>query len=104
MEENEVEKKEVEVVEPIKNEEVASEPEKESKGLSIASLVLGLIGLLVAAIPCGTLAIIFGLMGKKKGGAGMATAGFILGIADVAFGIIYAIITMFATSAMLMNL
>ena len=67
-------------------------PVEEKKGLSIASMVLGLVGLFLFAIPCGILAIIFGLVGKKKGGKGFATAGLILGIIDVAWGV-YAIVT-----------
>lgn len=67
-------------------------PVEEKKGLSIASMVLGLVGLLVFALPCGVLAIIFALVGKKKGGKGFATAGLVLGIIDAAFGL-YAIIS-----------
>ena len=63
-------------------------PVGEKKGLSIASMVLGLVGLLVFALPCGILAIIFSVIGKKKGGKGFATAGLILGILDVIFGLI----------------
>lgn len=75
-------------------------PVEEKKGLSIASMVLGLVGLLIFALPCGILAIIFSLLGKKKGGKGFATAGLILGIIDVAFGVI-AIVTAASTLATL---
>ena len=57
----------------------------ESKGLSIASMVLGIVSLVMlclwyVSIPCAILAIIFAIIGRKKGGKGMATAGLVLGI------------------------
>ena len=61
---------------------------EEKKGMSIASMVLGIVGLIVFALPCGILAIIFSILGKKKGGKGFATAGLVLGIIDAVFGII----------------
>lgn len=61
---------------------------EEKKGLSIASMVLGIVGLIVFALPCGILAIIFSILGKKQGGKGFATAGLVLGIIDVIFGVI----------------
>lgn len=69
-------------------------PIEEKKGLSIASMVLGLVGLVIFAVPCGILAIIFSIIGKKKGGKGFATAGLILGIIDVAFGLLAIIISL----------
>lgn len=75
-------------------------PVEEKKGLSISSMVLGLVGLLVFAVPCGVLAIIFSVIGKKKGGKGFATAGLVLGIIDVAFGL-FAIVTTMSTFASL---
>lgn len=59
--------------------------EDASKGESIASLALGIVSILfvsrfIIAVACGVLAIIFGIKGKKRGGQGMATAGFITGI------------------------
>lgn len=77
------------------NNEVIKENQEineEKKGMSIASMVLGIVGLIVAALPCGILAIIFSIVGKKKGGKGMATAGLVLGIIDVVFGV-FAIIS-----------
>lgn len=75
-------------------------PVEEKKGLSIASMVLGLVGLAIFALPCGILAIIFSVLGKKKGGKGFATAGLVLGIIDVAFGLL-AIVTTFSAFATL---
>ena len=66
----------------------------DNTGMSIASLVLGIVGLIVFAIPCGVLAIIFAALAKKKGKNGMATAGLVLGIIDAVFGVIYMIFTM----------
>ena len=73
------------------NNEVIKENQgtsEEKKGMSIASMVLGIVGLIVAALPCGILAIIFSILGKKKGGKGFATAGLVLGIIDAVFGVI----------------
>jgi len=60
----------------------------EQKGMSIASLVLGIVGLVLfcfwyISIPLAILAIIFGIIGKNKGGKGMAIAGLVLGIITV---------------------
>lgn len=73
---------------------------EEKKGLSIASMILGIVGFIIFALPCGILAIIFSILGKKKGGKGFATAGLILGIIDVIFGLI-AIVTAISTFATL---
>lgn len=64
-------------------------PAQESKGLSIASMVLGIISVVLfciwyISVPCAILAIVFGIIGKKKGGRGMATAGLVLGIVALA--------------------
>ena len=58
---------------------------QESKGFSIASMVLGIVSVVLfcfayISIPCGVLAIIFGFIGKNKGGKGMAITGIVLGI------------------------
>lgn len=55
------------------------------KGYSISALVLGIVSIVFVyswflTVPCGILAIIFGINGKKRDGKGMAKAGFILGI------------------------
>ena len=74
-------------------------PVEEKKGLSIASMVLGLVGLFLFAVPCGILAIIFSILGKKKGGKGFATAGLVLGIVDVVWGLFAVIAALTAFSA-----
>ena len=77
------EEKEEEVITEEKPQYTSTEPEKGGKGLATASMVLGLVGLLVAALPCGILAIIFSVVSKKKIKSGMATAGLVLGIIDL---------------------
>lgn len=67
--------------------------EKESSGLSIASMVLGIISIVLfciyyVSIPCAILAIIFGVIGRKKGGKGMAIAGLVLGIIALSLDIL----------------
>lgn len=62
---------------------------EEKKGLSIAAMVLGIISIVLfciwyVSLPCAILAIIFGIVGMKKGGKGMAIAGLVLGIIAVA--------------------
>ena len=65
------------------------EPQKDSPkrkvngGLSSASLVFALMGLFVAGIICGVLAIVCGLIGMNKGMQGVAIAGIILGVVDI---------------------
>ena len=65
------------------------EGKQESKGLSIASMVLGIISLVLCcfiyiSLPCAILAVIFGIVGMKKGGKGMGIAGLVLGIITLA--------------------
>lgn len=89
----EEDKKEIIEVEKINNPEerrkqstakVVEEPKKEKKGFCIASLVLGIVALVFfclwyISIPCGILAIIFGILGIKSTNKGMAIAGLITG-------------------------
>jgi hypothetical protein len=70
-------------------------PSPKTNGLSIASLVLGIIGLILFCLPLPSLlAVIFGFVGRSQisrdqsRGRGMAIAGLVLG----AIGIIAAII------------
>lgn len=60
-------------------------------GLSIASFVLSIVGLVIFGLVCGLLAIIFGgiALSKGKGLRGLAIAGLVIGIIDVAFVLIY---------------
>jgi hypothetical protein len=72
-----------------------------TSGMAIASLVLGIIGLIACGcLVLSILAIIFGQLGKKdiresggaKTGGGLAQWGFILGIIGVALGVVYWIV------------
>lgn len=68
-------------------------PVKPHRGLAIASLVLGIIGAVFGlipltffiALPCGVLALIFGLLGRKHG---TGKAGAILGAIAIVLGIV----------------
>jgi len=67
-------------------------------GLTIASMVLGIVSLVLwcfwfISIPCGVLALIFGILGIKKPGKGMAIAGIITGAITIA---IWAVVFMFS--------
>lgn len=75
-------------IENTKKEETTykkvEEPKKEKKGFCIASMVLGIIALICfciwyISIPCGILAVIFGILGLKGVNKGMAIAGLITG-------------------------
>lgn len=74
----------------LENEQVPCQayvtPEAEpSKGMAIASLVLGILSLIVFPIITGTLGIIFGGIAKKNGNkSGNATAGIVCGIIGLA--------------------
>lgn len=70
----------------------------QGNGLAIAAMVLGIIGLVglcfwPVGLPCAILALIFGIISRKKAketgvGGGMATAGFVLGIIALALAIL----------------
>ena len=84
----EEDKKEIMETEEIENEEKTQEKttneKKDKKSFCIASLVLGIIALILfcifyISIPCGILSIIFGILGIKSEGKGMAIAGIITG-------------------------
>lgn len=56
-----------------------------AKGLAVASLVLGIVSLIMFAVIAGPLAIILGGAAKSKGNrSGMATGGIVCGIIGVA--------------------
>lgn len=68
--------------------------EKKNNGLALTSFILGLVGLIIAGIPCGVCAIIFGGIGMAKFNPDaqknkwMAITGLILGIVDIVGAII----------------
>lgn len=70
---------------------------KEKKGLSIASMVLGIVAVLLfclmpISIICATCAVTLGVIGINKGGRSMAIAGITLGIIAVVLTVIIFII------------
>lgn len=74
---------------------------QESKGLSIASMVLGILSCTCCCgaigIFMGIAAIIMGAIGKNKGGRGMAIAGIICGSIGVVFGFLWTILSITGT-------
>lgn len=58
-------------------------------GMGVTSFVCGIVGLLVAGIILGIVAIVFGIIGMKRAMPGLAIAGFVLGIIDVVGAIIF---------------
>lgn len=79
-----VEKSKTEKNKTENNTKAAKEQENRKKGLCIASMVLGIITLVLfcvwyISIPCGILAIIFGALGVKTIDKGMAIAGIVTG-------------------------
>jgi hypothetical protein len=66
-------------------------PQGRTPGKATASLVLGIVGLLICPLVCSVLALILGKQAKDEiardpalGGAGVAQAGFVLGIVGLA--------------------
>lgn len=80
-----------------KVEVIKEEPAKDKKGFSIAALVLGIVAIVLCciwyiSIPCGILAIIFGVLGIKSSKKGMSIAGVTTGT----IGLIISLIIFFA--------
>ena len=77
------------------NQPYQTPPAKPSSNMAIASLVLGILGWTIAPGLASIAAIITGHMAKNEirnsmgqlGGDGMATAGLIMGYANVAIGV-----------------
>jgi len=89
----------------MENENTVNQTPGEKKGLSIASLVLGIVSLALfcityVSLPCAILAIIFGILGKKKGGAGMAKAGLIMGIIALTLVVLFWILAIAGIAAL----
>ena len=67
---------------------------KKYSGKAIAGFVLSLVGLLIAAIPCGILGLVFSSISFKeteseKKGKGLAIAGFVISIVNIVVGILF---------------
>lgn len=85
-----------ETVPVVTAEPVTPAPEA-GKGMAIAALVCGLVGLLCTGGMLNILALIFGIIAKKQGSkSGMATAGIVLGAIGIAFAVIVAVIGIIA--------
>lgn len=68
----------------IENKETEVINNQKTSGLSIASMVLGIVSIVTwcawfISIPCSILALIFGIIGVKKPGKGMAITGIVTG-------------------------
>lgn len=114
-----IENAEVEAVEaPVEEAaEVAAEPAvvDNGKGLSVAALILGILGIIGGWIPvvgyfttvCAVLGIILGVKGRAKSiaaqgkASGLATAGLVLGIIGTAFAVLGLLCTVVCGAALL---
>ncbi|MBO7374250.1 MAG: hypothetical protein J6U09_00375 [Lachnospiraceae bacterium] len=65
---------------------------EESKGLAIASLILGIVSILCGGGIFGIVGLILAIVAKKKGQAGPHTVGLILSIVGLVLGLIATII------------
>lgn len=84
------------------------------KGMSVAALVLGILGIIGGFIPvvcyftlvCAILGLIFGIIGRKKSVAadgkasGLATAGMVLGIIGTGFAVLMVVCAAVCTAAL----
>ena len=67
---------------------------KKQSSMGLVSFIFSLIGLIIAAIPCGIVALITGIIGIAKfnpstdKGKGFAIAGVVIGAIDIVAGII----------------
>ena len=67
---------------------------EESKGLAIASLILGILSILCGGGIFGIVGLILAIVAKKKGQAGPHTVGLILSIVGLVLGLIGGIVWM----------
>ena len=95
--------KEIEEIQEIEEiKESKTLPENNKKGMGISSMVLGICSIVFSfkfliGLPCGILAIVFGVKGKKTAGRKMAEAGFITGIIGLSLQVVlFLLIWLFA--------
>lgn len=79
------------VTEEKTTEEVVSN--KKYSGKAIAGFIVSLVGILVLAIPCGIIGLVFSALGMKeteteRKGKGLSIAGLVVSIIDVVLGIV----------------
>ena len=80
---------------PEEHTQDTNEPAPKFSGKAIAGFVLSLVGIIVAAIPCGIIGLVFSSLGMKEvqlpqyKGNGMVIAGMVISIIDIVIGIIY---------------
>lgn len=73
------------------------QPKQQPDGLNVAALILGIISLVLwcfwfISVPCAILAFIFGIVGMKKNGRGMAISGIVTGAISI---VIWALLLFF---------
>ncbi len=91
------------MAEVVKDKQVTEVP-KDAKGVSIAGMVLGICSVVLVVwlgFVLGILAIIFSLVGLKRGKNGMAIAGLVTGIIGLAISIL--IVVFFAVGIYIDN-
>ncbi len=78
----------------VKTEAPQNAGAKKQNSMGLVSFIFSLVGLIVAAIPCGIVALITGIIGITKfnpsteKGKGLAVAGVVVGTIDIVAGII----------------
>lgn len=77
----------------FETQNVAEEPKKKN-GMALASLIVGIVSILLGCccsgyigVVGGIVGLVLGIMGNKKEKTGMGTAGIVLGIIAIVFGI-----------------
>ena len=76
----------------------------EGRGMGIASMVLGIISIVLTciiyvALPCAIVGLILGIIARKKGQRGMATAGVVCSSIGIALFVIMIILTAIGVAA-----
>ncbi len=77
------------------NNNTTNGPDK--KGFAIAALVLGIVAIVLSclwyiSIPCGILALIFGILGRKSSKKGMSIAGLVTGVIGMIISIVILVV------------
>jgi len=80
--------------------------ENDRKGMAVAALVLGIVGCVIPYLGfvLAIIAIVLGAMAKSGSARGMALAGMILGIVSLAFNVLWIVIIIGLTAAVVSNL